>query len=311
MRSSRLWCMACLLTIGQPQDPLRPPVDHHLHLVSEAQGPVAKGMPITADDLIAQLDEAGIRRAAVFSVAYGFGNPNRPPVEHEYDKVKAENDRVASEVARYPDRLRGFCGVNPLKDYAFAEIARCAKMPSMRYGLKLHFGNSDVMLDDSAHVAKLREVFRAANAAGMAIAVHMRSSVTRKRSYGAAHARVFLDELLPSAPDVTVQIAHMAGAGGYDDPTVDEALGVFVEAFARNDARVRHVFIEVSGVAGLGSRDREPLIAARIRQIGLRRILYGSDAPAPLQTKWTAFMQLSLTAAEIRGIVGNVAPYMR
>lgn len=81
-----------------------------------------------------------------------------------------------------------------------AEVARCAKMRSMRYGLKLHFGNSDVMLDDPAHVAKLREVFRTANAAGMAIAVHMRSSVTRKRPYGAAQARAFIDEVLPSAP---------------------------------------------------------------------------------------------------------------
>ena len=72
-------------------------------------------------------------------------------------------------MARYPDRLRGFCGVNPLKDYAVAEIKRCAQMPSMRYGLKLHFGNSDVILDNPEHVAKLREVFRTANAAGMAM----------------------------------------------------------------------------------------------------------------------------------------------
>jgi predicted TIM-barrel fold metal-dependent hydrolase len=149
----------------------------------------AEMLALEVADLIAQLDEAGIRRAAVFSVAYGFGNPNRPAVEHEYDTVKAENDRVARDVARYPDRLRGFCGVNPLKDYALTEIARCARMPSMRYGLKLHFGNSDVMLDNQAHVAKLREVFRAANDARMAIVVHMRSSVTRQRAYGAAQVR--------------------------------------------------------------------------------------------------------------------------
>jgi uncharacterized protein len=73
--------------------------------------------------------------------------------------------------------------------------------------------NSDVMLDNPAHVAKLREVFRAANGAGMAIVVHMRSSVTLERPHGAAQARAFLDEVLPSAPDVTVQLAHMAGAG--------------------------------------------------------------------------------------------------
>jgi hypothetical protein len=59
-------------------------------------------MPIIADDLIVQFEEAGIRRAVVFSVAYGFGNSNRAPAEHKYDKVKAENDRVAGEVARYP-----------------------------------------------------------------------------------------------------------------------------------------------------------------------------------------------------------------
>lgn len=312
MKSALMWCVASLLAIGQPQEPVRPAVDHHLHLFSEALGPVAKGLPITAADLIAQLDDAGIRRAVVLSVAYGFGNPNRPPVEGEYDKVKAENDRVAAEVARYPERLRGFCGVNPLKEYAVAEVARCARMPSMRYGLKLHFGNSDVMLDNPAHVAKLREVFRAANGARMAIVVHMRASVTLKRPYGAAQARAFLDEVLPSAPDVTVQIAHMAGAGGYDDPGVDDALGVFVDAFARNDPRLRHVFVEVSGVAALArSRDREPLIATRIRQIGLQRILYGTDDAPPLQKAWTAFAQLPLTAAEMRTIAGNVAPYMR
>jgi uncharacterized protein len=310
MKTTLLWCAASLLAIGQPQEPVKPAVDHHQHLFSTVLGPVNKGLPLTAADLVGQLDEAGIRRAAVFSVAYGFGNPNRPAVEHEYDKVKAENDRVAREVAGYPDRLRGFCGVNPLKDYALAEIARCAQMPSIRYGLKLHFGNSDVMLDNPAHVAKLREVFRTANAAGMAIVVHMRSSVTLKRPYGAVHARAFLDDVLPSAPDVTVQVAHLAGAGGYDDPAIDEALGVFADAFGRNDARLRHVYLEVSGVTGLGrSRDREPLAVARIRQIGIERILYGSDGPP--QAMWTTFAQLPLTAAEIRTIAGNTAPYMR
>ena len=299
-----------ILSFAFAQDKPVPAVDHHQHLFSPALGEVAKGLAITAADLVGQLDEAGIRRAAVFSVAYGFGNPNRPAAEHEYDHVKAENDRVAREVARYPDRLRGFCGVNPLKDYALAEIARCAQMPSMRFGLKLHFGNSDVMLDNPAHVARLREVFRAANGAGMAIVVHMRSSVTRQRPYGAAQARVFLNDVLPSASDVAVQIAHLAGAGGYDDPTFDEALGVFVDAFARNDARLRRVYIEVSGIAGIGrSHDREPLAVARIRQIGLERILYGSDGPA--QAAWTAFTQLPLTAAEIATIASNVAPYMR
>jgi predicted TIM-barrel fold metal-dependent hydrolase len=75
------------------------------------------------------LDEAGIRQALVLSLAYQYGNPNRPPVENEYDQVKAENDWTSAQVARFPDRLRGFCSVNPLKDSALEEIARCAKDP--------------------------------------------------------------------------------------------------------------------------------------------------------------------------------------
>jgi predicted TIM-barrel fold metal-dependent hydrolase len=164
--------------------------------------------------LIKLLDQAGIRRAALFSIAYQFGNPNRPPIANEYEQVQAENDRVSREVARYPDRLRGFCGVNPLKDYALAEIARCAKDPQMRFGLKLHFGNSDVQLEEPRHVARLREVFRAANDARMAIVMHVRSTISQRRPYGATQARALLTEVLPSAPDVPIQIAHLAGGRG-------------------------------------------------------------------------------------------------
>ena len=60
----------------------------------------------------------------------------------QYDKVKAENDGTAQQVARFPDRLVGFCGVNPLKDYAVGEVRRCATIPQLRTGLKLHIGNS-------------------------------------------------------------------------------------------------------------------------------------------------------------------------
>jgi hypothetical protein len=46
----------------------------------------------------------------------------------------------------------------------------------------------------------------------MAIVVHMRSSVTRQRPYGAKQTRVFLEQVLPAAGTVPVQIAHLTGA---------------------------------------------------------------------------------------------------
>ena len=122
-----------------------------------------------------------------------------------YSAVKAENDWTAAQIAPLADRLRGFCGLNPLKPYALDEISRCARIPQLRFGVKLHFGNSDVDLTNPEHVKKLQPVFAAANERRMAIVVHMRLSVTAKRPYGERSARAFLNEVLPFAPDVPVQ----------------------------------------------------------------------------------------------------------
>ena len=308
-------CVLAVVGLGPRQAPSTL-VDHHQHFFSTAVTAFAPTLPVvSADDLIPLLDAAGMRRAVIFSQGYQFGNPNRPPVEDEYAKVKAENDWTSQQIARYPERLRGFCGLNPLKDYAVDEVTRCAKDPHLRYGVKMHFGNSDVDVLNAEHVERLRRVFRTANDHRMAVVVHLRTSVTRKRPYGARHARAFIDDVAPAAADVPIQIAHLAGAGGYDDPLVDEALGVFAEAAARRDPQLSRFYFDVSGVAGLGNwKDRVDVIVVRIRQLGVERVLYGSDGAVgenSPQKALAAFRQLPLTPDEFRRIESNVAPYMR
>src|SRR6185295_5453421 len=128
VRSTVAVVAALLAWISPIHGQSAPVVDHHQHLFSPATAALAQGLaPVTADDLVRLLDLAGIGRAAVFSVAYQFGNPNRPRVADEYAQVRAENDWTSLQVGRFPDRLVGFCGVNPLKEYALAEISRCAK----------------------------------------------------------------------------------------------------------------------------------------------------------------------------------------
>lgn len=52
-----------------------------------------------------------------------------------------------------------------------------------------------------------------------------------------------------------------------------------------------------------------------MRQIGVQRILYGSDAASnPLaypKAGWAAFQRLPLTNEELGVIANNIAPYMR
>jgi predicted TIM-barrel fold metal-dependent hydrolase len=295
--------------------PEKPRADCHEHLLSPAVARiVGQAKPFRSRDLIAEMDAAGIRRAVILSLAYQFGNPNRPPVEDEYTQVKRENDWTADQVKQYPDRLVAFCGVDPLRDYALAEINRCSHDPYLKVGLKLHFGNSDVNLDNPEHVRKLREVFGSADSHHMAIVVHLHPNIDHHRPYGAKEAQIFLSEVLSSARHIPVQVAHLAGGGGYDDPATDAALLIFVNAIAHHDPRVSHLYFDISGVAGLGDwKNKKHLIASRIREIGIHRILFGSDGAwtdfTPLRAE-VAFHELPLTREEFRVIDNNLPPYM-
>jgi uncharacterized protein len=61
--------------------------------------------------------------------------------------------------------------------------------------------------------------------------------------------------------------------------------------------------------------DQAALIAKRIRQLGLQRIVYGSDAASggnlPPREGWAEFLKVPLSNAEFRKIATNVPPYMR
>jgi len=68
-------------------------------------------------------------------------------------------------------------------------------------------------------------------------------------------------------------------------------------------------------VAREGGRTTKKLIASRIRQVGIDRVLFGSDAAAggnlAPREAWAEFYKVPLTEAEFRTITNNVAPYMR
>lgn len=264
--------------------------------------------PVDAAQLVALMDEAGIRRAVVLSLAYWFASPLGKPQPDEQARVQAENDWTAAQVARFPDRLVGFCSVNPLKAYAADELGRCVRVDHLK-GLKLHLGNSDVDLKKPEQAEALRRVVAEANRLGMPIVIHLWTDP----SYGRAEAQVLLDSILPAAPDVTVQIAHMAGGGpGW----TDEAFEVFATAVAAHDPRTRHLYFDIATVADSQTWEQLQLMAKRIRQVGVERILYGSDAAfggrsTPRQ-EWGAFRgSVPLTDAEFRAIAANVAPYLR
>lgn len=252
------------------------------------------------------LDVAGIRRAVVLSEAFWIDSPFFEREGDLYERVRAENDWTVREAARYPGRLVPFCSFNPLRDYAVREVRRCSSHTGVK-GIKLSFGMSGVDLKKTDHVARVRNVFREANRRGLALVVHVRDG----ESYGANEASTFVDELVAAAPDVTVQIAHLWGGEHFSE----DALAVYADAVSKGLPGVENLYFDVAEIAVGASEESLQTMAERIRQIGVERILYGSDAALegrlPPREGWKLFASsLPLTADELISIAENAAPYL-
>jgi uncharacterized protein len=323
--------LTTLLTASIVVQEAPPAADHHMHMRSEAMAkaikravekvnePVPPGpfSPQGAAEVLAALDSAGVARAAVLSSAYLFGMPD-VGFENQQASVMAENDYVSREVAKHRERLVGFCSVNPLAEYAMSEVTRCSTLPGM-VGLKLHFANSEVDLRKPAHVDRLKAIFREAQRSNRPLIVHMH---TRNPDYGAHDARIFIRKVLPEAPTVTVQIAHMAGGGGSYHDGADQALGAFAEAFAAGALRREHILFDLAAVVyppvgeadnARAVRQSHARLVNRIRQIGPDRVVFASDWSAfPVRgtivnlRKW-----LPLKPDELRIIMDNKADYLK
>ena len=265
---------------------------------------------IDAAKIIEMLDDAGIRYATVLSTAYWFGDPEKAIAdEARIAGTRAENDWVIAQARLYPDRLIPFCGVNPVADYAIAEMERCAGL-GIR-GMKIH-RNSKFDPVRAADREALQRFFRAANRLGMAIVVHLRGD-----------PQLWIEHVLPEAPDIPIQIAHM-GSGWAVART-------FAEAIEAGRPGTRNLWFDWTqalpieglwgygpseGLSGTVSAEAKAQVAGIMRRLGLGRILFGTDMPLawnPSPRDWwrRTILTLPLTDDEIRDIADNLPPYLR
>ena len=289
-----------------------PRVDYHQHLVSPAFAPIVRLPMRDGRSLLADLDAARIEKAVVLSVAYTFAD-ERKKLDDPDRLTREENDWTSAQVAAAGGRLIGFCGVNPLRQAALDELERCLALPGMK-GVKLHFGNGGVSLRDPAHAARLVQLFTLAERLRAPVLVHMRAR--GGLNFGAEDARLFLDSLVRVAPSIDIVVAHLGGAGPGYPAQADEVMAVFGAAAERQDARMRNIYFDVAtAVTAETTPEEGALIARRIRQVGSRRVVYGSDLSPPggsIRAGWEIFRDRTpLSAAELRTIAGNVTPFAR
>jgi predicted TIM-barrel fold metal-dependent hydrolase len=288
-------------------------VDHHVHVHSPAilaflpaycASPTRTSKcdpdfarPLAAEDLLRAMDAAGIKRAWLMSTAYLAESPLMGElVPNHAEIVRAANDFTVDLARRYPDRFDAYIGINPVSPTAPGEIARWRGNPHVA-GIKLHLANSRFDYHDPEQVKRLAAVFRAAVDQHLRIMIHMRNGAT---GYGAEEARIFVRDVLPAGRGTKVQIAHVAGWGGIDAPTL-AALGVFADTCEADRAACRDLTFDLAAIRPEKvSRADQATLVALMRRIGVDHFVAASDWPFSLDLKayYASLAMLPLTPQE-------------
>jgi len=210
----------------------------------------------TADELIASMDEAGVDISVILNIGW---------TTHEL--CVETNDYIIDAVSRYPQRLAGFCAVQPNSPKAaVSEIERCAKagikgVGEMRPDIQLFDLGDEMVMEPLAEVLKKHK-----------LALLLHSSEPIGHDYP-GKGIMFPDVLYPfitSFPDLTIICAHWGGGLPFYAlmPEVKKAMGnVYFDSAASPFLYTPGVYQQV------------------IQLVGADKVLFGSDYPLLTQNR--------------------------
>jgi uncharacterized protein len=289
--------------------------DHHMHVASadlcrlvgdclDSNDPPA----VFAADAIAVLDRANVSKGVILSCAYLYGMPSLHLTPHDIaTRTRRENEFAAAEVAKYPSRLVGFLSVNPLQDSAIDEI-RHWKGSHYLVGLKLHFPTSAVNMRSAAHRRRVASVLSEAAAEHIPVVIHVGGG-----KFDAPDAELFIRDVLPSAGESWVQIAHAGGGLPSLDGNNLRVLRIFADHIVEDDPVTRHVLFDLSYVPAPQETPQTVFaLALQVRRIGIKRFLFGSDFnELTPEEEIKDLAKMGFTQEEWRTLKENCAPWAR
>jgi predicted TIM-barrel fold metal-dependent hydrolase len=189
------------------------------------------------ENCVKDMDDEGIHKAVVFPLGQSGGN------------FSESNNMIASEVRKFPNRLIGFCRVNPNfgREECVREIRRAVKGLGLK-GLKLnpylewHYPNSELVHGIMEEVQRLR------------IPLLYHSGMTFNSS------PALIGDLAADYPETKIIMAHI---GNYE--WAEDAIAVA--------KRQDNLYVDTSGVTGTF------FIKKAVKILGKHRVLFGTDRP--------------------------------
>jgi len=229
---------------------------------------------VTAEELLASMDEAGIDLSVVLNVGW---------VSHELC-VKT-NDYILDSVSRYPTRLVGFCAIQPgAGDAAIAELERCAKAGAKGIG-ELRSDIQGFDLDDKTTMKPLVDT---ALKHDLIFLTHSSEPVGHEYSGKGSITPDILYSFITTFPNLKIVCAHWGGGLPFYAlmPEVSKAFAnVFFDTAATVFLYKPEIFEQMSHI------------------IGSDKILFGTDYPLMHQNRVLAQIQSSQLPEEYKDII--------
>ena len=189
------------------------------------------------------------RRAIVLSSGY----------QHHMTAANArkQNAFVAAEVKKLPARLAGACAVNPMKEWAMAELKLCRE-EGLRV-LKLHTMASGLKLREATDMARLQNILTEAERLQMTVLIHGNFP---EASRGDEGLQLLRD--LEKFPKIRFILGHLWGREFR-----------WLEGFKHPNFLVE---VSVAPVWMKLPEGREQLVKT-MRKVGMEKFVFGSDWP--------------------------------
>lgn len=210
----------------------------------------------TAEELIHSMDQAGIDKSVIVNI--GWVTP---------ELCAETNDYILESIARYPQRLIGFCSVQPQSiEAAIAEIERCARAGIKGVG-ELRPDMQSFDLTNQEIMSPLVETIRKNH---LILLIHTSEPVGHEYTGKGAITPEKLYPFIASYPDISLVCAHWGGGLPFYAlmPEIKKAL--------------KHVYFDTAASSFL----YRPQVYQQVSQlVGADKILFGSDYPLLAQRR--------------------------
>ena len=231
---------------------------------------------LSEDELLRQMDEAGIARSILFAV--------------EAPIVYASNEYVHQICRRHPDRLIGFASVNPKAPSAVETFDRAVTNLGMR-GLKLHPPLQGFCPNDES----VYPIYAKALELNVPVVFHVGTTPFGSLCRLAQANPLLVDDVAVAFPELRIMLTHL-GTLWHNEAfmVVEKNPNVFIDTAAY-----------IYEIGAIMSRDT-------VERVGQDRFIFGTDYPMPyvgrvhrMSDFVEAMMELALPTEMVEAIMGR------